>query len=248
VLRVRRFASLRGFRWPTIPPVASAYRLRILRSKSDGVRSACRQSASPGVRFRCWSGGVRLSLAGGSAAFRSFAALRAVPTFELPLVATGHPALSEPYGRSAPRADLGPGSSLLRVVLHAHFPALSDVVSAPCVVSCSGRSTSTAPPAGTGFRQGQGAFSSCGFVVGGVMSGWGSVLAGPSASEPGTRPQAQAADGFRGWWCCASPLLRLRRNPGAGDLPGKDRPPTSENTCPLRSTHPPRRAQLTGSG
>ena len=45
-----------------------------------GVGSCCRACGS-----RCRWGGVRLSLAGGSAVSRSFAALRAVPTFELPL-------------------------------------------------------------------------------------------------------------------------------------------------------------------
>ena len=189
-----------------------------------------------------------LPLTGGSAAFPVLRCATPRTCVRASAVAASRLALFEPYGRCAPRADLGPTSSLLRVVLHACSPALSDVASAPCVVVGSGRSTSKAPPAGTGFRQGRGALSSCGFVVGGVMSGWGSVLAGPSASEPGTRPQAQAAGGFRGWWCCASPHLRLRRNPGAGALPGKDRPPTSEDRCPLRSAYLPRGARHTGSG
>ena len=63
----------------------------------------------------------------------------------------------------------------------------ASIASAPGVAAWSGRSRSTAPPAGTGFRQIGGALSACGLVDGGVAPGWCPVLAVHSSSGPGTR-------------------------------------------------------------
>ena len=100
---------------------------------------------------------------------------------------------------------------------------LPAVVSAPCVVSGLGRSTSTAPPAGTGFRQGGGALSSCGCVGGGgVRLG---ALSLPGTLRADQEPDGDASGG--GSHCAGVEFRRLHphQNPGTGDLPGKDRAP-----------------------
>ena len=140
-------------------------------------------------------------------------ALRAVPAFELPL--------SLPVARRCPGPTSLRSSGRAGVVLAPRrpprvLPAVSDAASAPCVVSCSGRSRSTAPPAGTGFRQGGGRVVVLRF---GLVVGWGPVgglsLPGPlrANQEPARRRKRRVASeggGFplRRTCACGGTLVR----------------------------------------
>ena len=147
-------------------------------------------------------------------------------------VCRGRSALLLPALRCAScRASYERSLALLLVVLAPLRPprvrrASSSVASAPDGSFSSGRSTSTAPPAGTGFRQIGGALSGCGLVCG-VGCFRLATCPCPALFER-TRNLAgvQAAAAWSGGGV-GFRRLRPHQNPGTGDLPGKDRSPTS---------------------
>ena len=180
------------------------------------------QLVLPGLWFRCWSARVGFDCRVRAALLcpGPSLALRAVPTFEPPLHATGRLLVVRALRPSGPRAGPGRPCSAASST-RTHQP--SAVASAPRVMTWLGRSTSTAPPAGTSFRQGGVALLCCGCVGGGgVRLG---ALSLPGTLRADQEPDGDASGG--GYRCAGVEFRRLHphQNPGAGDLPGKDRAP-----------------------
>ena len=124
---------------------------------------------------------------------------------------------------------------------------LSVVVSAPCVVSGSGRSRSKAPPAGTGFRQGGGALSCCGCVGGGgVRLG---ALSLPGTLRADQEPDGDASGGgYRCVWGCFSPLASPSEPWYGGPARQGQSPQPRTRTARMRSPRVPRRTHFPGPG